>query len=387
MSDTPAATPPGNDPQSFPALIYRLAPSWEKAWPHLVWLLVLSLSTAAAWFGKPAPVIPPAMQSEIVETCPPYYNGGWQDDPEAVQKIVASLPIKSFAGTPAFQQTPIEDVPADVFLWQAYPKVIQKPAPAKDQGQVGCCVGFGTVNAIERSLINAIASGQPMTFKFLAEEATYAGSKVQVGGQHTRSDGSVGAWAAKFSQLYGVVSREKHGSYDLTTYSESLAKKWGYSGVPAELLTDAKTHPVKDVTQVTSLDEAKTALANGYGIAVCSGQGFSMVRDSRGVCRPQGSWAHCMCCDGYHRESDGSEFFHIENSWGADKFKGPVGWGNPSTAGFWCDARTFGRMVAAGDTWTFSSVAGWPKQQIDWPVRRLEPRRRIGLEPMFALAP
>ena len=44
-----------------------------------------------------------------------------------------------------------------------------------------------------------------------------------------------------------------------------------------------------------SFAEAAAAIRNGYPVAVCSGQGFTMTRDRDGFCLPRGSWGHCMC--------------------------------------------------------------------------------------------
>ena len=107
-------------------------------------------------------------------------------------------------------------------------------------------------------------------------------------------------------------------------------------------------------------------LASGYGIAVCSAQGFSMRRDARGVAAPSGTWNHCMCLDGYAVLPGGEEFGHLVNSWGPDTHTGPVGWGEPGTEGFWADAGAVAGMLAAGDSWAFSHLQGFPAQKIDW---------------------
>ena len=188
---------------------------------------------------------------------------------------------------------------------------------------------------------------------------------MEIGGGRISGDGSVGAWAAEFVKRWGVVNRGVHGSYDLTGYSESRCREFGQNGVPADLETVAKAHPVKNITQVTNWAEAKKALASGYGIAICSNQGFSMRRDAKGICRPSGSWAHCMALDGYFIEN-GNEYGHIENSWGADAHTGPVGWGEPNTGGFWADAEVIGRMLRQDDSWAFSAVDGFPARKINW---------------------
>lgn len=300
---------------------------------------------------------------------PPVPAFGWVKDPVAVEQVSSTLRFKVFGDTPAGQNAAA--LPKSVYLWDVYRKVDPAGPPCKNQGQVGSCVSFGTNNAILRSMAcDIVIGGRAFELKDIAEEVTYAGSRVEIGGGRLRGgDGSVGAWAAQFVQKYGVVAREVHGQYDLSKYDQARCRAWGASGVPAELEAVAREHPVQEITRITSWEEAKKALSQGYGIAICSSQGFRMTRDARGVAQASGTWQHCMCLDGYHTEGT-AEFGHIENSWGPDTHKGPVGWGNPSTAGFWADASVVERMIRdGGDTWAFSSVKGFPARDSDWFVR------------------
>ena len=313
---------------------------------------------------------------------------GWVREPEEVARVVAANKVKSFAATPAGAVSEA-DLPAHVYLWEAHRKATGHDPENKNQGGVGSCVSFGTNTAIERTMVAEIAAGGPFQFKRIAEEVTYGGSRVEIGKGRIRGDGSVGAWAAKFVQQYGVVSREPHGKYDLTEYDEARCRSWGRAGVPNDLEPIAREHPVKEIAPVANWSEAKHALASGYGIAVCSDQGFSMRRDSRGVAAPRGSWAHCMALDGYHVDADGREYGHIENSWGPTAHTGPTGWGNPPSSGFWAEAKVIDGMLRQGDSWAFSAVAGFPARRIDWTVQAT-PRRRgplNRLELPFALAP
>lgn len=318
---------------------------------------------------------------------------GWVPNPDAVARVTRGLPEQRFQDTPAYRET---GDPGDVFLWEACRKVTGDLLPARDQKSVGSCVSFGTASAIEHLMCVQIALGQAEEFKPLAQEVIYGGSRVQVGKGRIRGDGSVGAWAAQFVRDYGVIARGKHGSYDLSAYSESLCRQFGNQGCPRDLEPLAKEHPVKAITLVKSVDEAKKALANGYPIAVCSNQGFSQSRDADGFARAQGSWAHCMAIVGYQQAPKAG--FFILNSWGNRYHQGPVGRGNPSPAGFWAEESVVGRMLSAGDSWAFSSLKGFPSQRIDWfampgppgrPATRLPAPApgRADREPHLALAP
>lgn len=341
-----------------------------KNWKELVgWAVLMGASALAGWLGYgtfvPQPPPLPVWLNEQGHTQRAAF--GWAENPKAVEAIASKLPFPVFADTEAGKSD--DPLPDRVYLWQVFKKIDARGPPTKNQGQVGSCVSFGTNNAITRTMAFEIAVlKRNFEFKDIAEEVTYAGSRVEIGGGRISGDGSVGAWAADFVKKWGVVSRGIHGTHDLTSYNEPRCRSWGKSGVPAELETIAREHPVQTITQVKTWEEAKRALANGYGIAICSSQGFSMQRDSRGVARPSGSWPHCMCLDGFHLEG-GSEFGHIENSWGSNSHTGPVGWGEPSTAGFWADSATIDRMLRANDSWAFSAVKGFPARKLDWFVR------------------
>lgn len=340
------------------AIVERKLP---ENWKQMACATLLTvLAVVAGYYGlgfAPPPVPEPVF--------------GWVRDPEAVKAVQAELPFKVFADTPAGQNA--DPLPDHMYLWKIFAQGVGSPPPIKNQGGVGSCVAHGTNSAAIRSyVVENTLKGKRIDLFDISQEVTYGGSRVQIGGGRIRGDGSVGAWAAKFINDYGVVACIVHEvggkKYDLTHYNESRCRQYGDSGCPSDLIPIAKQHPVEEITLVRTWAEAKKALASGYAIAVCSDQGFTMQRDANGVCRPSGTWAHCMCLDGYHTEN-GKEYGHIVNSWGPNAHTGPVGWGSPGTEGFWADASVVGRMLGAGDSWAFSSVKGWPKRDLDWFVK------------------
>jgi hypothetical protein len=307
--------------------------------------------------------------------CPPHPVAGdpvafgWIDSPDLLDIAKAEAGIGSFADTPAGKSARDGD-PTDVFLWQICEEVTGKPSLVHNQNPVGSCVSFGTSRAFEKSLAAQIKLGAKYEWKPLVEEAVYGGSRVEIGGGTLRGDGSLGVWAARWVTQYGGLPRGVYlassKTYTLEKYDPTLCRQWGSSGVPDDLEPEVKKYPAGDAANVKSWAEAKKALAQGYGVAICSGQGFSAARDANGVARAQGSWAHCMSCDGYHIEPGGAEYGHIENSWGSSYHTGPVGWGNPTSAGFWAESAVINRMLSQGDSWAFSAVKGFPARRIDW---------------------
>ncbi len=287
---------------------------------------------------------------------------GWVDDRDTVRAIARTLPNPDFQATEAYRTA--YDGPDDVFLWDASRKVLGRLIPPRDQKDVGSCVSFGTASAVEHLICVQIANGAAEEYRDVAQEIVYGGSRVEIGGGRIRGDGSVGAWAAKFVVDYGVLPRGVYGRFDLRAYDVARCRDFGLHGVPDELEPETKKHPVKAVANVRSWAEAQAAIRNGYPIAVCSSQGFRMMRDGDGFCPPQGTWMHCLALVGVRGGSRPGGF--LLNSWGESAHTGPRGLGDPSSAGFWADASVLDRMLKQGDSWAFSGFRGFPAKKLDW---------------------
>ena len=186
----------------------------------------------------------------------------------------------------------------------------------------------------------------------------YGGSRVEIGGGRVRGDGSVGAWAARFVKEYGIVPRDLYGRYDLRIYSERLCREFGRYGVPDNLESLAKEHPVRDVARVTTWNECRAAIKNGYPVLVCSSQGFDLERDADGFSHPHGVWYHAMAVVGVRGGKRAGGF--LLNSWGPDVHSGPRVPKDAPVAGFWVEAKTLDRMLGQGDSWAFSKAVGFP---------------------------
>lgn len=131
--------------------------------------------------------------------------------------------------------------------------------------------------------------------------------------------------------------------------------------MPDALEPVARKHPVKAYAQVTTFDEAVTALAAGYPVTVASDQGFRFTLDRNGFATASGTWMHQMAIVGYELEP--TPCLLIANSWGACYTGGPPGW---------CPAvkkvrkSTAERMLKQGDSWALSDFVNFAPKGIDW---------------------
>ncbi|MDY3557167.1 hypothetical protein R5W24_006354 [Gemmata sp. JC717] len=297
---------------------------------------------------------------------------GWVRDDDAIRANLDPARTLHFDATPAGRAALGDD---DVYLWRAVRKAARlsdSAYPNVNQQSVGCCVGCGWKHACDVVQATAIAQGAAFEWKPVSVEVIYAGSRVQVGKGQISGDGSVGAWAAQWCRDFGVVPMEKHGAVDLSTFRPARARQWGQrgAGVPDQLEALAKAHPVKQTALVRSATDVKRALAQGYPIAVCSDQGFTMGRDDQGFARPQGSWSHCMSFIAWRGGSRPGAL--CLNSWGDAAHTGPVWPPDAPAAAFWVDESVVDRMVRQGDSFALSDVQGFPARRIpiDWFVNR-----------------
>ena len=252
-----------------------------------------------------------------------------------------------------------------VLLYKFLEAILGHPFAPYSQA-IGDCVGMGFARGVDiLTAIQIIMRNSPQQWRGeAATEIIYAGSRVESGkkyGHNFWGDGSLGVLAADFVKTYGVLLRQKYlGKYDFTTYSGAKARKLGRSGVPDALEPLCKLHPVGYVALVSSWEEARDAVANGYPVPLCSNQGFRIKsgRDKDGFLAPGGKWAHCMLLAGIDDKSSRPGGLII-NSWG-NFVGGPKRHGQPD-ASFWCDASVIDRMVKQGDSIAMSSYAGYPR--------------------------
>jgi len=224
------------------------------------------------------------------------------------------------------------------------------------------CVSHGTRWAVDLTRTTEIAEKHEPE-GYIARGATEGiyGSR-GYGGQ-----GMSGNQAARFvSTQGGILLRRNYDGIDLSVYDSKKGTRWGTAGVPRALLEAGKLNVVETVSLIRTIEEARDALYNGYGIAVCSNYGFNSTRDKNGMARKQGSWNHCMAWIASDDTHDilNETLFLVQNSWGVWN-GGPKRLGQPDGS-FWIDEETAAGMLRQNGAWVFSNVKGFPPRKVTW---------------------
>ncbi len=133
--------------------------------------------------------------------------------------------------------------------------------------------------------------------------------------------------------------------------------------MPDKVLDLANDHQIRTASLIRTVEEARDALANGYGLAVCSSYGFSNTRDKKGFAKVSGSWAHCMAwiaCD----DTNGEPAFLVQNSWGKWNDGGHPEWGPIPDGSFLIHADVAKGMLSQNGSYAFSGFDGFPLQKL-----------------------
>ncbi len=222
----------------------------------------------------------------------------------------------------------------------------------------GDCVSHSTRNAVDITrAVEIDIKGESESFEARgATEAIYQS-------RGHRGQGMTCSQAAKYvNQKGGILLRKDYGKVDLSKYNSSLGAS---HRIPSSIYTaEAKKHQVKTISLITTVQEARDALANGYAISVCSMVGFSSRRDSKGIAKRSGQWAHAMAwiaCDDT-RKRHNEMLFLVQNSWGHWN-NGPKVHEQPDGS-FWIREKDARSMLAQQGSWVFSDVDGFPARNL-----------------------
>lgn len=242
-----------------------------------------------------------------------------------------------------------------------YKSVLKFDKKAYEERQTtGDCVSHGTRNAcdISRAVEIDVDGDREAWIARGATEAIY-------GARGHGGQGMSCARAAEFVSKNGgiVVRKNYNGVADFSKYNGNLGAGWGARGLPDKVIDLANDHQIRTVSLIKSIEEARDALANGYGLAVCSSYGFSNRRDSKGFSKPSGSWAHCMsftACD----DTKGDLAFLVQNSWGKWNDGGHPDWGPIPDGSFLITSDVAEGMIKQNATYAFSDFDGFPVQKL-----------------------
>jgi hypothetical protein len=288
---------------------------------------------------------------------------GYSPDRDGTDHFLASLakPTLAQAG-PDLALDETRDVFLGSYLLQC------DPGWKRGAQKIGSCVGWGW--ALSCDILAAcdihVRSEAEVYGGRVLEASVYAFSRVEVRGQRNLGgDGSYGAAAAKAVNRFGTLHYGiDYGGEKFTDNSGTREKEWGRDGVPDRLEPYAAKHKVSGVALVTSFEDAAKAIQNGYPVAVCSMQGFSMTM-REGYLTPMGSWAHCMMFAGLRWKPYPSLL--CVNSWG-ECYQGDVDKNLPPqfqrSAG-WVRADTCTRMLKGEDSFALSGYSGFAPRKLD----------------------
>lgn len=316
---------------------------------------------------------------------PPVGAMGWIDDPWAVNQVLETLPIPILSESSEGRR--LTDVRRDgqnVALWELERRHLGQVMRAHYQRR-GTCVGQGFSRAVQHLILHEIAAGEIEEWWARVMVASiYGTSRVEIGGGRIGGDGSVGAWAAKAVNEYGVLLRMKYKvgsqSVDLSSDDDDyLCVEWGRNGMPDHLEPEAAKHKVGGISLITTTEMSEAALQNGKMIAICSNRGFTTTRDEYGMCRPSGSWSHCMEKAGvlyikHPQYPSGRRVIGIWQSWsnsspdGNDRVTLQTGQEITLPPGvFLIDDEVYERdMLSARDTWGLAGMSGWVPTEQDF---------------------
>lgn len=230
----------------------------------------------------------------------------------------------------------------------------------EERQTTGDCVSHGTRNATDLT--------RAVEIHVHHEKESWIARGATEGIYGSRGHGGQGmscSRAAEFVKTTGgvLVRKNYDGIIDLSKYNSNIGSRWGSSGIPNNVIKIAKEHQIQTVSNIRTVEEARDALANGYGVNVCSSYGFSDKRDSNGIANPSGSWSHSMAwiaCD----DTGDAPLFLVQNSWGKWNSGGHPKWGKIPDGSFLIRAEVAESMLSAGGSFTFSAFDGFPPQKL-----------------------
>jgi len=296
------------------------------------------------------------------------YEGGLVGsvcDPEDTARLVQSLPMPFFGHTLAATGAGAVSLP---FRAVVSFEAAAGRTPYDEAQTTGDCVSHALRNAID--LARANDPDLSTTEDWIDRTAT----EPIYGARGHSGQGAVCSRLVRWAhQEGGCMLRRNYPDLgiDLSTYKADIGIRWGRPGVPSDVTAVAAKHRVGTISLIQDWQQARDALANGYGVICCSDVGFEHSRNSEGVSSPRGSWAHAMCWTAADDTRPGDCRFLIQNSWGRNWNRGGKAHDQPDGS-FWVTQSSAQRMIRQSGTWAVSNVDGFPRRKLpDWGAKEV----------------
>jgi len=232
-----------------------------------------------------------------------------------------------------------------------------------EKQDTGDCTSHGTRNAADLTRAAEIVSGEAESFLVRSATEPIYGAR-----GHSGQGMSVVRAARFVTGDAGLLLRKNYEDIDLdlSEYNARIGMGWGSRGVPDKVVQKAKEHSFQTASLVTTVEEARDAIANGYALTVGSNYGFSSRRDKHGIARRTTSWNHCMCWAAVDdtRQRLNETLFLIINSWGRWN-SGPKVLDQPEGS-FWIRESDAAGMLRQRQAYALSSFDGFPPQKVDF---------------------
>lgn len=317
---------------------------------------------------------------EVVRRYESGFAGAWRDD-EAKATLLAAVGWPD--GDKAAHEFGIADSAAGQLVpaWMGVERLFPGCWPGSAQTR-GDCVSHSTRNGGLTAVAGDILSGIPDTVTGKVEaqpedvseqgkrDGIFSTEAIYWWRDHGGDGWSCGHASDVLRTQSGLWVRKNYESLgvDLSKYSGSTAGKYGSKAPPADYLAEGAKHRIREVTEVSSFDQVRDFLANGYGISTCGGEGWSNSRDENGFSKRQGGWSHALAFIGADdrdviKQKYGEPLVLILNSWGTWNSGGTKVLGtdlNIPAGSFWAKWSDASRR----DMYAYSGVNGWPRRKI-----------------------
>ncbi len=241
------------------------------------------------------------------------------------------------------------------------------------------------------------AGGGQVVFTTIAGDAIYRGEAEEIflpfwpydyglsrmlGGNTRKGDGSLGSLFAKAVRDYGIIRADHaglpkfhNGDDDGLTLTKQQELDWSIGQtIDKELVNLGKEHPIKTTAPIKSVDDAKNAILNKYGITFASDLyiGHGSIKGSGDNACVVGhldtNGGHQTAWLGYWEHPQLGPMFKNQNNWPAEVYpRDPQG---GSVCAVWQPAADVEKALRYynAEAYAFSGFEGFPAQDVptDW---------------------